>query len=203
MTASRHSDSGGLGPKLPAACLAFLQEALEGRVDTAHLTSCGSCATRHAGRQQLQAALRARPLPPIQLSSRAMVEATLERIVEGAEASNPLAAWLGERASVPAPDLAWPEPLMGSHVGQMLETAPPSPPATVWASVERDLIASLGSQRTARPHHHLWLGAIAVAAAAVVTAWLLPLGTKPTTTIVFLDLDKPPTSDFPWLSGGH
>lgn len=199
MSTSRDANSGGLGPKLPAACLLFLQASLEGRVDTAHTATCGACAERHLKRQRLQVALRSRPHPPAGLASRSMIEATFERIVEGAESSSPVAAWIGDRRSVPDPVHAWPEPLLNSPVGAVLDATPPLPPATVWTSLERDLIATLESRRMGKPRRQFWLGAAAIAAAASAVIWLLPVDAGPSTTIVFVDLDKPPAGDYPWL----
>lgn len=199
MSSSRDASSGGLGPKLPAACLLFLQASLEGRVNTAHTATCASCAERLAKRLRIQAALRSRPHPPAELTSRSMIEATLERIVDEAESSSPVAAWIGDRRSVPDPDQGWPEPLLESPVGAVLDATPPLPPATVWTSVKRDLMATLESRRIAKPRRQFWLGAAAIVAAATAVIWLQPVEPGSSTTIVFVDLDKPPTGGYPWL----
>jgi hypothetical protein len=200
--AARGADDAGLSPKRDAACREFLRGLDDGHFDDLHASACRSCSERSALRRQLTSALRKRPVAPAALFSARIVESTFERIVDGVEASTAIGEWIG-RLDAPAvqPSLEWPVPLLASPVGQLMACPPPTPQADVWAIVQRDLVAAFEARRSSAARVRLWIAGVSIAAAAALAFWFAPAGTKGSTAIVFVDLDRPPSADYPWLTG--
>jgi len=187
--------------RVPAACREFLQRCLEGATTNGSAHECAVCAARVAQHRHLVDGLRQRPATPPDLHRPAFREAIFERIVDHAEGPDGLAAQLGNRQPIPQPTSAWPDPLLECRHPELVQASPSSPSKLDWARIRRDLANDVATVRRARRLRRIWLGAAGLAATAALALWLPDSGTRIETTIVFLDLDTPPSADYPWLGG--
>lgn len=187
----------GLRPTTPAACREFLRALEDAKVDGGHAAACPRCAAHAAFRAKLDTLLRARPVAPPILLSRHLLESTQERIVEAVEAESPIGQWIADHVEVPLAAQEWPQPLLDpSAVARAMMVAPGSPSAHAWGEVRKSVLAELGTRRASRTRLGLWIGAVAMAAAAILSVLLPSPGTERNTTIVFTDLDSMPGVEF-------
>jgi hypothetical protein len=199
-------DDNAFDPRLPAACRAVLQAALDAGgapADHPHLLGCAQCAQRVAAHRRLASWVKSRPVPPQQLVAPGLLAGIHERVIETCE-STPLGGLVGKAMAVPPAAAGWPEDLLTSPLAEEAVSAPlvpPAPPAVVWARVRQTILAEVRATPTRRWRVHLWLGAAGVAATLIVSA-LLREGTRSPTDIVFTDFEaKPDVEIAVWRSG--
>jgi hypothetical protein len=194
-------DRRGLRTAIGLACRRFLRE----EPDTAdHPRDCEACRNHLLARERLAGLLRQRPESPQELRSPELLPAIFERVVTGAEAGA-TGALLRQGLSVQpvANDLEGNFGLLESSLARALFRRPMPPSADAWESVQE---AILSGQRmtpaSVGANHRRWLGAAAVAAAAIVCGMMISDGTRTSPTIVFTDVASMPDVDFVVLRDG-
>lgn len=203
----------GLRSSLPERCRRFAR-ALEGGAADDHAEHCARCRAYAAFRAKLPALLRALPPAPAALTSPALLEATQERIVEGAANALALEHLLGREllaAAARTPTTAADDDAraLPEHIVAALSQPPRQPTADAWAetwssvrsAVQRTVVAESHTRRAARLRVALMLGVVGAAASAILG---VTLSREDSTgvTIEFADLDVMPMVDYAVLRSG-